>query len=52
MSLSTETQNQPTGSASFGGLQARSEAALNDARVAIRNLDFSIPSWQLRSSCA
>jgi len=40
MSLSTETQNQPTGSASFGGLQARSEAALNDARVAIRNLDF------------
>ena len=40
MSLSTETQNQPTASASFGGLQARSEAALNDARVAIRNLDF------------
>jgi phosphate transport system ATP-binding protein len=40
MSLSTETQNQPTGSASFGGMQARSEAALNDARVAIRNLDF------------
>ena len=40
MSLSTETQNQPTGSASFGGLQARSEAALNVARVAIRNLDF------------
>jgi phosphate transport system ATP-binding protein len=40
MSLSTETQNQPTGSASFGGLQARSDAALNDARVAIRNLDF------------
>ena len=40
MSLSTETQNQPTGSKSFGGMQARSEAALNDARVAIRNLDF------------
>ena len=40
MSLSTETQNQPTGSASFGGMQARSEAALNDARVAIRNLEF------------
>lgn len=40
MSLSTETQNQPTGSKSFGGVQARSEATLNDARVAIRNLDF------------
>jgi phosphate transport system ATP-binding protein len=40
MSLSTETQNQTTGSKSFGGMQARSEAALNDARVAIRNLDF------------
>ena len=40
MSISTETQNQPAGSKSFGGVQARSEAALNDARVAIRNLDF------------
>jgi phosphate transport system ATP-binding protein len=40
MSLSTETQNQTTGSKSFGGMQARSEAALNDARIAIRNLDF------------
>jgi phosphate transport system ATP-binding protein len=40
MSISTETQNQPAGSKSFGGVQARSEATLNDARVAIRNLDF------------
>ena len=40
MSLSTETQNQTTGTKSFGGMQARSEATLNNARVAIRNLDF------------
>ena len=40
MSLSTETQNQGAATTSFGGMQARSEAALNDARVAIRNLDF------------
>jgi phosphate transport system ATP-binding protein len=40
MSLSTETQNQGTGTTSFGGMQARSEAALNTARVAISNLDF------------
>jgi len=40
MSLSTETQSQTTGTKSFGGMQARSEATLNDARVAIRNLDF------------
>jgi phosphate transport system ATP-binding protein len=40
MSLSTETQNQAAGPKSFGGMQARSEAALNDARIAIRNLDF------------
>jgi phosphate transport system ATP-binding protein len=40
MSLSTETQNENAGAASFGGVQARSEAVLNKARVAIRNLDF------------
>jgi phosphate transport system ATP-binding protein len=40
MSLSTETQNQGTATTSFGGMQARSEAALNTARVAISNLDF------------
>ena len=40
MSLSTETQNQGAGMTSFGGMQARSEAALNTARVAISNLDF------------
>jgi phosphate transport system ATP-binding protein len=40
MSLSTETQNQGAATTSFGGLQARSEAALNTARVAISNLDF------------
>jgi phosphate transport system ATP-binding protein len=40
MSLSTETQNQGAATTSFGGMQARSEAALNNARVAISNLDF------------
>ena len=40
MSLSTETHSQNTGTKSFGGMQARSEATLNNARVAIRNLDF------------
>jgi phosphate transport system ATP-binding protein len=40
MSLSTETQNESAGAKTFGGMQARSEAALNNARVAIRNLDF------------
>ena len=40
MSLSTETQNETAGGKTFGGMQARSEAALNNARVAIRNLDF------------
>ena len=40
MSLSTATQNQGTATTSFGGMQARSEAALNTARVAISNLDF------------
>ncbi|MCA3337766.1 MAG: phosphate ABC transporter ATP-binding protein PstB [Roseomonas sp.] len=40
MSLSTETQSQAASTKSFGGMQARSEAALNDARIAIRNLDF------------
>jgi phosphate transport system ATP-binding protein len=40
MSLSTETQNQGAATTSFGGMQARSEAVLNTARVAISNLDF------------
>jgi len=40
MSLSTATQNQGAAMTSFGGMQARSEAALNTARVAISNLDF------------
>ena len=40
MSLPTETQNQGAATTSFGGMQARSEAALNTARVAISNLDF------------
>ena len=40
MSLSTATQNQGAATTSFGGMQARSEAALNTARVAISNLDF------------
>lgn len=40
MSLSTETKNQAASTKSFGGMQARSDAALNDARIAIRNLDF------------
>jgi phosphate transport system ATP-binding protein len=40
MSLSTETQSESAGAKTFGGMQARSEAALNTARVAIRNLDF------------
>lgn len=40
MSLSTETKSQATSTKSFGGMQARSDAALNDARIAIRNLDF------------
>jgi phosphate transport system ATP-binding protein len=40
MSLSTETQSESAGAKTFGGMQARSEAALNTARVAISNLDF------------
>jgi phosphate transport system ATP-binding protein len=40
MSLSTETQSQAASTKSFGGMQARSEATLNNARVAIKNLDF------------
>jgi phosphate transport system ATP-binding protein len=40
MSLSTETPSQAAATKSFGGMQARSDAALNTARVAIRNLDF------------
>ena len=40
MSLSTETKNQAGAAKSFGGMQARSDAALNSARIAISNLDF------------
>jgi len=40
MSLSTETQNATGAAKSFGGMQARSDAALNSARIAISNLDF------------
>ncbi|MFN8982792.1 MAG: phosphate ABC transporter ATP-binding protein PstB [Alphaproteobacteria bacterium] len=40
MSLSTEAPSQSATTKSFGGMQARSDAALNNARVAIRNLDF------------
>ena len=40
MSLSTETTGAKSGTQSFGGMQARSGAALNDARIAISNLDF------------
>jgi phosphate transport system ATP-binding protein len=40
MSLSTETTGAKSGTKSFGGMQARSDAALNDARIAISNLDF------------
>ena len=40
MSLSTETKGATSGAQSFGGMQARSDAALNDARIAISNLDF------------
>jgi phosphate transport system ATP-binding protein len=34
----SEQQGQP--SASFGGMQARSNSAINEPRIAIRNLDF------------
>lgn len=40
MSLSTETTSPAGGAKSFGGMQARSGAVLNNARIAIRNLDF------------
>jgi phosphate transport system ATP-binding protein len=40
MSLSTQTKSQAASTKSFGGMQARSDAALNEARIAIRNLDF------------
>lgn len=40
MSLSTETKDAKSGTQSFGGMQARSDAALNDARIAISDLDF------------
>ena len=37
MSITTETGTENRG---FGGVQARSEAAINPPRIAIRNLDF------------
>ena len=40
MSLSTETKGATSGAQSFGGMQARSDAALNDSRIAISNLDL------------
>ncbi len=40
MSSTAETGTTETGSQSFGGVQARSEVALNPARIAIRNLEF------------
>ena len=41
MSATTETAATTGADASFGGVQARSAAAINDtARIAIRNLDF------------
>jgi phosphate transport system ATP-binding protein len=38
--MSTTTERQPASSQGFGGVQARSDAALNAPRIAIRNLDF------------
>ena len=40
MSTTAETSAQPAGTQSFGGVQARSEVALNAARIAIKGLDF------------
>ena len=40
MSTTTETTTAEPGGQSFGGVQARSGAALNAPRIAIRNLDF------------
>lgn len=40
MSTTAETSAQPAGTQSFGGVQARSEVALNATRIAIKGLDF------------
>jgi phosphate transport system ATP-binding protein len=40
MSTTTETGPAETTTQGFGGVQARSEAKLNAARIAIKNLDF------------
>lgn len=40
MSTTTENGTTETAHQSFGGVQARSSVALNQARIAIRNLDF------------
>ena len=38
--MSTTADTPPTATQGFGGVQARSEAALNAPRIAIRNLEF------------
>lgn len=40
MSTTTEAGSKPNATQGFGGMQARSDAALNDARIAIKELDF------------
>lgn len=40
MSTTTEAGSKPNATKGFGGMQARSDAALNDARIAIKELDF------------
>ena len=44
--MSTTMSEQQGQQASFGGLQARSEAAINEPRIGIRNLDFFYGSNQ------
>jgi phosphate transport system ATP-binding protein len=44
--MSTTMSEQQGQSASFGGVQARSEAAINEPRIAIRDLDFYYGSNQ------
>ena len=40
MTTIREAKAKPAAATSFGGMQARSDAALNDARIAIKELDF------------
>jgi phosphate transport system ATP-binding protein len=44
--MSTTMSEQQNQQASFGGLQARSEATINEPRIAIRDLDFYYASNQ------